>query len=614
MTPQFPQLPAEGVLLTNPVYALQTFGPIAHGGLGGLLADFQEMKVNLSATATKYLADHGLVGTPGSDTRPSDPGVVGLIYRRDGIGFVTPLVASLADDWYVAPNLPFRASDLRNALTRLLQAAGTAVADLYSEFFAFDVRDLAGFSPDGPSMTIAGLLATLVAVAGDPNGLFRAACVIVQPGEADALCTVAEDSIGIKLQAFVREYEEGSLLVRPTHCPEADEFNRYFNTRWKVDSFADLAKYAEDAGLLVAFRRQTPLNRPRFERARDRLLHLAYVKHCYQRVLPLAQHLLEHPLKEDVPPGSVDDVRRLVYELQRHLGRYVEAVSSAAGEMTRLRRHPERSSYDEQARAAAALASALFDAHRFGEARKILSGWYDRVTDDPSLVSTLARVMVFNTLGRVETVLGGDWKSQFQASLALQRTNPQDRARTYCYLAQALLRHDHLEESEQAIRSGERCRGSNDFSRWMLGATRANLARRRSRLWCDKDLEQQVPQPGLSGHPFGIYFQATARQPGRRLDDCIERLDKAARFFEVDLAGSKNQNLLSFLATCVRLRAAAARADTALWRILRRELRGYLRGRANRGLARHYRHAWEALGEEPHVERAEGLLTRIPYF
>jgi hypothetical protein len=616
VTPQIPQLPPEGILLTNQVYVLQTFGPVVSGGVGGLLEDLRELKVNLSAAATKYLAAQGLEVSARTAPRPVVPGVVGLIHRRtDGMGFVTPLAARLANEWYVAPNLPFGAADLREALTRLLHAAGMDLADLHTEFFAFDVRDLAGFSPDGTSMTIAGLLAILVAVAGDPKGVFRAACSIVQPGEADTLSTVAQESIGIKLEAFVREYEGGSLLVRPSRCPEADEFDRYFKARWQVDSFGDLAEHAERAGLLAAFRRQTPLNRHHFERARDRLLYLAGAQHCYQRVLPLAQHLLEHPCREDVTPGSLDDVRRLVYDLQRHLGRYVEAVSSAAGELSRLCRRPERSSYDEQARAAAALASALFDAHRFAEARKALSGLYDQVTADPPVASPLARVMVFNTLGRVETLLGGDWRSRFRASLALQRaTNPPECARTYCYLAHALLRHERLHEAERAISAGENCCGSNAFSRWMLAFVRADLARRQGSRSDNEDMDGQVPAPGPSGHPLGMYFQARARQKGRPPGECADLLLQAARFFEADLGGAKELNLLSFLATCVRLRAAAALEDNVTWRLLRKELRRYLRGRPNRGLARHYRHAWDALGDAPDVGAADALLALVPYF
>jgi hypothetical protein len=148
----------------------------------------------------------------------------------------------------------------------------------------------------------------------------------------------------------------------------------------------------------------------------------------------------------------------------------------------------------------------------------------------------------------------------------------------------------------------------------MLGFTRADLARRQGSRSENEDMDGQVPAPGPSGHPFGMYFQARARQAGRPQGECVELLLKAAQFFEADLEGIKEPNLLSFLATCVRLRAAAALADKATWRLLRKELGRYLRGRPHQGLARHYRHAWEALDDAPDVAAAEALLARVPYF
>src|SRR5262249_18511783 len=156
----------------------------------------------------------------------------------------------------------------------------------------------------------------------------------------------------------------------------------------------------------------------------------------------------------------------LILDLQRHLGRYPEAVTSAHGEVRRLARHRGPASYDERARAAAALAAALHDAHRFEEARDILAEWDEQLRADPALVSPLARVMVFNTLGRIETIVGGAWEAKFRASLGLQGlTNPPDRARTYCYLAHGFLRHGRLADAERAIQEGKACPGANVFSR-----------------------------------------------------------------------------------------------------------------------------------------------------
>ena len=167
------QLPPDGVLRTNPVYVLQTFGQEVIGGVRSLLSDFEDMQLSLSVAARRYAAEMGLFPQPPLDEQPDAPGVVGLLYwHPSSTGFVTPLVARLSGEWEVASNLPFRPSDLRNALARLLRAAGTEAADLATEFFAFDLRDCAGMEAEGSSMTVTGLLASLVAVAGDPDGLF----------------------------------------------------------------------------------------------------------------------------------------------------------------------------------------------------------------------------------------------------------------------------------------------------------------------------------------------------------------------------------------------------------------------------------------------------------
>jgi hypothetical protein len=329
----------------------------------------------------------------------------------------------------------------------------------------------------------------------------------------------------------------------------------------------------------------------------------------------MARQLLEHPLAPDVPPACVDEVRRLIHDLLRHLGRYKEAVESAQREQRRLHRDRAQTTYDERARAAAVLAASLFDAHRFGEACDRVRGSYDLLRADPRLLSPAARVMACNTLGRAETICGGNWEEKFKESLALQQTtDPPGRARTFCYLAHARLRHGRLKKAEQAIREGERCPGANDFSRWMLAFARADLARRRGQTWSDPEMDRRPVGPGEVGHPFGIYLQASARQPSRGGEDRINRLNRAAEFFEADVAGSKEPNLASFLASCVRLRAAAESVDATAWTALRGELARYLRGRANTGLARHYRAAWEGLGRIPAVAPVEDLLALVPYF
>ena len=62
-------------------------------------------------------------------------------------------------------------------------------------------------------------------MAGGQNDLLRAACSVVEPGQGNTLRPVEATSIPAKLDAFVREYRRGSLLIRTANCPEAEAFD-----------------------------------------------------------------------------------------------------------------------------------------------------------------------------------------------------------------------------------------------------------------------------------------------------------------------------------------------------------------------------------------------------
>jgi hypothetical protein len=616
MTRSLPPLPQEGALRTNPVYVLQAVAKTAPEVLPELPAYFAEVGAHLSPAAQRFLGERRLGPAPLPEITAATPGVVGLVYQEQlGSGFVSPLAARLAVDWDVAPNLPFQAPRLRLLLTQLLKAAGSDMANFQEDLFAFDVRDLAGFGPEGGPMTIAGLLAVLVAAAGDPTGLFRAACAVVEPGDGGTLRSIGKEWLPEKLDAFVREYERGSLLVRPRRCPEADPFNKHFERVWLVSSLADLAQESERAGLLAPFRMEAPLDHFRFDLLRDRLRHMAAAQHLYQRVLRLAEHLLQCPRGLDVPLSSAGDVRQLIYDLQRHLGLYKDAIIWAGSEVRRLEHDKGPPSFDEQARVAAALAGALYDAHRFHDARRAIGPKYKRLRAEPDLASPQTRVQVFTVLAEVEAILGGDYVKKFRAAAVLQKTfHPPQRAWTYCLWAHALLRQERRQAADRVLRWARICPGASMESRWMIGFLHADLARRRNKSWTDPKMEGQLPMPGPTGRLFGMYFQATARQPGRSSGDRIERLHRAIAFFEMDGAGLEGPTLPRFLATCLRLRIAAETGDVAAWRPLRRELYQYLRGINHRGLSRHYRAGWEALGPDPAIGPAEAFLSLVPLF
>ena len=76
--------------------------------------------------------------------------------------------------------------------------------------------------------------------------------------------------------------------------------------------------------------------------------------------------------------------------------------------------------------------------------------------------------------------------------------------------------------------------GLNDLSRWSLRFLQAEHARQRGERWISEEMEI-IRQEGHSvGHPFGFYYQATARQPGRTSDDSVERFRRASELFSKD--------------------------------------------------------------------------------
>lgn len=543
-----------------------------------------------------------------------NPCFVGLLFDRTrGLGFVTPLKVQSADEWYVSPNLPFKSDDIECSMKLLFNAAGGDL-DLYPDIFGFDIRDQTGCTSDGTSMTIAALLAVLV-VASDQeqNVLFQRACAVVELADNDTILRPVE-SIKQKLEGFVREYGRGSLLVCHKKCQEAKAFETHFDEVWRVESMADLARYAKETGLLGVFRSKTEWNAVQYKRALTRLQRLANYHFKYQEALKGAKFLRDHPRNQTVPPNDIESVNKLICDMYRHLGLLSDAEKSAREKHERVKRNPEPFSYDIQASAASDLAAALFDSHSFHDACSLLQPWFEKLTKDPLIVSPQTRVTVFNTLGRAETFCGEEWESKFRESLRLQEwTDPPSIARTTCYLAHAFLRHNRLPEAEEEIRKGKTQLGANDFSHWELSFLRADLARRQEEIWNDPKMDDREPQ-GRVAHPFGKYFQATARQSKRAPKDRINRFEKAIRFMEIDVVESETPNLLKFLALSLRLRLASECGSTDQWSSVGRDLSKFFQGQGNSDLVKYYAPVWKKIGAAPNIKVSEQFLDRNPYF
>lgn len=572
--------------------------------LAGVVRCLVDRGVPLPASALRHWANEvpnlGAAATPG-------PGVIGLVVnKRIGTAWVTPLTARAAPTWSVAPNVPIRTEVLQDLLVRLVLALGLPQAPTVPERLAFAIDDQLGDPADGPSMYVAGLLAVLDATNNRPAEL-RRACAVVQPAGGGFIPC---GSVREKLAAFVREYETGTLLVRTHNCREAAAFDSSFDRVWEVDTISDLANKA--ANLLGVFYRSAPLGR------NDVTVSLGYLRklaeaHRYSEALGLGRRLLACPREPDVPVRSTAEVGRTVADLYRHLGFYNEAAELAGREAGAVR-DSAYSCYDEQARAEVCLAAALYDPHRFADAEHLLAPWHFKLAQDPRIVAPETRVMLLNTLARVRSARNIDgWRELFEEALRIQfHRDSRDLPRTQNYLAHAFLRVGQPDEAQMLLSADEPA--TDEMSRWMRRFLRAELARQRGDLWTDDEMEHLPLDASRPGHPFGLYFQATARQGGRPNADASSRFRRAAEFFKLDASGGDGPNITQFLWCCVQL-AADITEGAGLSRKNALELLAHqLSPRPGSELHQYYTVEWEQVNQTLDPTSVERFLRRVPFF
>lgn len=540
----------------------------------------------------------------------TNPGVVGMVVdviTHDAL--LVPLVVERSSEWHVDPTLPFRQpGKLPNLLGHLLRSLGLPNLSGVPERFAFTLRDPLGRRSDGPSMHLAGLLAVIRHANGNP-ALFDRACCVVQP-EGDRLVPVG--SIQLKLAAFRRECETGTLLVR---CRGSEAvFDADFDTVWEVDSLRELASILEREGLLRVFLDGQPLSGVDAKTVATRVHQLEGTEHRYAEALHLSQRAERAGFCPDVPNRVRREFRQNIIDLYRHLGAYKKTAELAQEEHLRSKSSLIQS-YEDQAQADVTYAAALYAPHRFTAIHELLDPWRERLKTDPLLVTPLTQMKVFNTLGRAWVASGRDgWKDLFRRSEEiLQELEPTDLPRTWCYLAQGYLRSGRLREAEDVLSRIEAHPGLGEMSRWFLRILQADLARRQGSIWTDPEMERATVSTRV-GHPFAFYLQATARQPGRQVDDALDRSQRARGFLAQDEPDGDPQNIQRFLTDCLLLAEAAWMVDQARWDRAVSAIESYLVAPGGDDLANHYSGCVPAKGSSPDRAAAERLLNRVPFF
>lgn len=550
--------------------------------------------------------------TPKIDQSAPRIGVIGLLVApQSAKAFVTPLTAELAPEWIVAPNLPFSATELQIALQKVLECS--PLPELLPDFFAFRIIDRLGQKSYGQSMTVSGLMAILDASTDFRCPLLSAAVSLVQPAEDNGLRPVAY--VTQKLLAFARELGSGTLLVRSRNCPEAGAFDHLFSVVWLVDSWEELSQQFEQHGLLAGFHQQSELDRHKLRIAIERLSVLCTKHARFQEALLLAEKINIHPIGKDVTSDDRMQIRQWIIDLYRHLGRYREACEHSRAQYKRLRTESIGSSYDQQALAAAVYAASLYDLHRFSHLVRVLTPWFLRLQQNPFLVAPLTRVAVFNTLARAQVAMEATgWEALYESSLAILSTvDPFDRARTYNYLLHGLLRAGRLDEAKRVESTIIGLPSMSKFSKWMLGFLRADLARRKSTMWSDSELDNESHSNDVTGHALGFYLQATARQTGRSRPDATQRFQRAQALFLRDVCPRDTHNILLFLADCIGLALAAQNNDCTSWQDGAGSLAKYIMRQSTAGFSEHYRPVLPTPESAPSIAAAEALLHRVPY-
>lgn len=251
----------DGDIRTNPVWS---FRRLAHGvwdernplasqeTLGSLLRHWKAEQISLPAGAVRQLVKDQWV-PPDAVVDQEEPGcrVVALgAVAESRTGLAVPLEAKPSSRWHISRSLSVRAHDVKKALTRLIRSSAVKCNDRALPRFHIDEnlrREIEA------SAVIPAALAVIDELNGRSSELLRRACAVVEPADESSLRSVA--SITEKLEAFVREYEEGSLLVRHSRSADAAEFDEFFEYIWAVDTYADLARHLQEAGLLQALLR-----------------------------------------------------------------------------------------------------------------------------------------------------------------------------------------------------------------------------------------------------------------------------------------------------------------------------------------------------------------------
>jgi hypothetical protein len=447
-------------------------------------------------------------------------GVVGLVVDETKLGLVTQLKVSQSACWEISVELPFRQSQIQSLLLRLISEVG--IDEGLPELLAFRISDTLGEGIYGDSMDIACLLAIVDAAGNYKHDLFSAAAAVVIP--LSGISLKRSESVRYKLEAFIREFGKGSLLVRMREDAEAEKFDHFFDVVWPVSDLRDLATRLDREGLIAPLNQQVSLDYSHALAISTRTQHLLSRETTYQDAKDFLRRV-----KGRLTSGTPLQIRlELSYaeeDLHRHLGSFDGALNARA-ERYDLERNPLISCYQRMADSDNRHAAALYDAHRFEEAVKCIETWYMRLKEDPRICLPETRSLLFNTLSRCLVVVGDrNWESVLAESLKIQEVvSPENLLRTKNYLIHGLLKTNRFDDALEHL--GDTRISRDSYRIWL----HTEYIRRTGGVSTDMQI-QQIEGINDADHAYGFAMQSAARQYRRDTATRVDFLRKAGKCF-----------------------------------------------------------------------------------
>ena len=449
----------DGIIRTNPVFALSIWArTVWRSDNAGASRRCVAEKLAQWVNAGVCWPEHGVSQFVAAGLLPEQltlafqkpcPRIVGLLYDPlHKVGLVNPLVTNVFDDLRNSSLLPFTAEGIRSLLLRLCDSSNQALSGGIPESAGFCFDESLGEHCLGNSMDVAGLLSALDALSGKACPVFSAACAVVEPGLNATLNPVSR--IKEKLDAFLREYGSGTLLVTTADCQESQPFHDKFATVWSVNTLGELAdEIARIGDVRNELIRSGPLNARQTNAILGQLGYLIDHERSYHAAIHLCDRVQTNGFAADVPQFKRLKLQRQHADALRHSGRFQESLEIVAGMQAMLDGCREALSYEDEARHAVVNATALFDACDFQAAADWLQESLSVCRNAPKSFSAQQRVEVMNTLARAFVMLDQDgWEELFNDSIQLQRIfDPHNVRRTECYLVHALLRAGRLSEA-----------------------------------------------------------------------------------------------------------------------------------------------------------------------